>query len=166
MLKFYHELTCLIQPELNEAELKTNIDELEAFIGGAGKILGSTVSQKINLQYPVKKKGAAFLLSISFETDPRKIIKIKQEMDKKGAIMRFLIIKKRFVKEENKPAPKENKKETEPTQGKKEVKEKKVKLSKKTIAPKTKIEMEEIERDLEKILDFQSEDEEKPKFEL
>ncbi|MDD5146842.1 MAG: 30S ribosomal protein S6 [Candidatus Pacebacteria bacterium] len=161
--KYYYELTYLANPDLNETGLAELTEKVAGLCSKEQPILQSDLAKKIRLAYPIKKNKEAFLISLGLQAGPQTVIAIKKEMEEKKEVLRFLIVKKRIVPEEPKPAPivelkksEESEKEiTEPIaeMPKTQAGEKKIKEAKKPKeTAKKKASMEDIEKDLEKIL--------------
>lgn len=165
-----YELTCLIKPELSEAEALNFTQGLATKIAETGKVKKIESPKKIGLSYPIKNKGTAFLTSLVFENTPEKADGLKIQLEKEKTILRFLMLKTKPEIEKKLPAQtakyKESKaveQETKETaieiEGEKVAKISRKKAKPKEILPKTqeekKVEMEKIEEDLEKIIDFQ-----------
>jgi ribosomal protein S6 len=161
--KYYYELAYLVKPDLSEAELKEVTEKVEGLCAKEQPILRSDPAKKIRLAYSIKKSREAFLVSLEFQTGPQTVITIKKEMEGVKEALRFLIVKKRIVPEEPEIAPLVEMKKREEigqeTEGPaaetlgtppEEKKTKETKKSKETI--KKKASMEDIEKDLEKIL--------------
>jgi len=89
-----YELTYLISPDLNEAELKDFSQKIDSLISKSAKLIKSETPRKINLAYPIQKKEEAFLKNCEFNEEPGKIEEFKKELNKEKNILRFLLIKK------------------------------------------------------------------------
>jgi ribosomal protein S6 len=163
--KYYYELAYLVKPDLNEAELKGLNDKIEALCSKEKIILKSEMARRIRLAYPIKKQREAFLVSINFQAEPETVVGIKKELDDFNQIIRLLIIKKRIVPEEPiklTPAleiqtPPESKNTVEGANQPQlreiaDTKEKPKKEKKAKELSKKKVSMEDIEKDLDKIL--------------
>jgi len=150
-----YELTCLTNPDLNENEIDEFSDKLSKLLSESGKIIKTEKARKIKLQYKIKKYTNAFLLSFVFETEPENLDNIKIQLDKDSNIVRFLLIK---IKIEKAPVIREIvKKETTTS---KEIENKGQAVSTEKPQPKekadkaeSKVSMEKIETELNKILD-------------
>jgi len=150
-----YELTCLINPDLNENELGEFSDKLSKSLSESGKIIKTESSRKIKLQYKIKKHTNAFLLSFTFETEPENLEDIKTQLDKDANIVRFLLIKikiekelkaREIVKKETTVSEKTEDKKQDASEEKPQPKEKDKKVE-------AKVSMEKIETELNKILD-------------
>jgi len=164
MAQKLYELTCLFSPELNEEQAQDFAQKIEAKLE-AGKIVKSESPKKTGLSYPIKKQTMAFLSSVIFEAEPQAAEKIKKNIEKEERILRFLLVSRKSIPETTLFVPKEKPIETtvEPTKPIKEpepataaIEEKKPekKIRKKKAEPEeTKIDLKQIEEDLDKILD-------------
>lgn len=150
--KYHYELTFLAKPDLNETELADCCEKVSLACSQEHPLLKSDQKKRIKLAYPIKKQKEAFLVSISFQADPQTVLKIKKEMDGCGEVLRFLIIKKRTVLEEPKPSVPEIKKQEETIAPRASEEKTEIAPTKKEKRPKKTASMEDIEKDLEKIL--------------
>lgn len=134
----FYELTYLINPELTEEKAEEAFKELEKAISQQGKIIASEKPRKIVLAYPIKKKSQAFLALIRFEGETEAIKAINDNLKNEQTIIRFLLTKHKKVE------PKKEKK-VKPSILKKPAK-------KKTKVEERKVDMAEIEKELDQIL--------------
>ena len=165
-----YELSCLINPDLSQEQAEEFIQKLEKIVSDGGKVVKKDPAKKIGLAYAIKKQTNAFLLSIMFESSPGKMEELKKKLDKDAEIIRFLLIKTKIEKERPpRIAAKTASKDAKPAKTKEPAKildkttvrgkiekgeekeEKSAEKSKKEGA--TKVEMEKIETELNKILD-------------
>ena len=152
-----YELTCLINPDLNENELGEFSDKLSKSLSESGKIIKTESSRRVKLQYKIKQYTNAFLLSFVFETEPEKLENLKVQLDKDASIVRFLLIK---IKIEKDPTPRDmikkeavTSKETETKEQDKGAEKEKPQPKEKITKTEDKVSMEKIETELNKILD-------------
>jgi small subunit ribosomal protein S6 len=133
-MKLY-ELTYLISPEVSEQETKSLQEKTISTIEKMEGVLDeSTLPFKIKLAYPIKKKTEAFFANLKFYLNEEKIKELENELRAEKKILRYLILTKPKIKiaktkkELPKPTPK--------------------------IFPKEKkVELKEIEKKLEEILE-------------
>jgi len=92
-----YELTCLISPDLQEAEVGEFFKNIEI----KGEITKKIEPRRIRLSYPILKKKEAFLATIEFKTED--LGTLQQDLKKQPNILRFLLISKQ--EEKQKPAP-------------------------------------------------------------
>lgn len=122
----YYQLAYLISPNIDKEKIKEIGKELTSFLEKEGGILDKIEEPlKRSLFYPIKKQKEAFLGSCYFFIEPEKIDAFKKFLREKKEILRFLIVSEK--------APK------------------KIPVPKKVIKPK-KVEIKELEKELEKIL--------------
>lgn len=157
MPKLYYELTYLIQPGLNEAELKETTEKVGSLIGEEKNVLGIEPPQKIKLAYPIKKNNWAFLASVSFQTGPENALGIKKGIEKYPEVLRSIIVKKQLVERVERITPQKEPSQKGQIAAPEKIEKKKPAVEKKATPLKTKEEMDELEKDLEKILDFHNE---------
>lgn len=146
-----YELTCLINPDLNENEIGEFSDKLSKLLSESGKIIETASPKKIKLQYKIKKFANGFLLSFIFDAEPANLEDIKTQLDKDTEIIRFLLLKTRIEKEPKAPVIK---KETTTPEAidHKEKNENTEQPKEKTDKKEDKVAMETIETELNKIL--------------
>lgn len=130
-MKLY-ELTYLISPELSEEELKVLQEKINSFIQEEGGILNKIdfSSKKILLSYPIRKKRESFLASLNFCLEPEKIENLEKKLKAEKSLLRYLILTKKIQKKVSVSIPK--------------------KLTK---GRKPKVELKELEKKLDEILD-------------
>ena len=128
----YYELTYLISPELSEEELKSLMEKINSFIAeAAGISIRESAFLKKKLAFPIKKRSQAFLNTLIFQLSPEKLESFEKNLKTQVQILRYLILAKR------KP-------------GTEEIVEKRKRPVRRTEPPK--VEMKEIEKELEEIL--------------
>jgi ribosomal protein S6 len=155
--RYYYELTCLASPDLSETELKDCQDQIASLCSQEELLLRLEPAKKIKLAYPIKKQGEAFLISFGFQAEPQTTVEVKKKVDDMARILRFLVVKKRVVIEEPKPEPTSaginGQPEPEPPQTPASTPEPAPAIEPKKAKPgKKAASMEDIEKDLEKIL--------------
>jgi ribosomal protein S6 len=131
-MRFY-ELSCLIKPDLSEEELKSLFEQISSFIQERGGVLDKGFKEKkMTLGYPIKEEGTAFLKNQNFYLKPEKLKDLKKKLKEKKEILRSIILTKKVKKiTPKKPA--------------------KMKISKSK--RKAKVELKDIEKKLEEILE-------------
>ena len=87
-----YELNCLLNPNLN-------ITQIKEFTQGITSSFKEKIKEenltKINLSYPIKKEGQAFLYSINFESSPQKINDLQEKLKSENKVLRFQILSKK-----------------------------------------------------------------------
>ncbi|MDP3093679.1 MAG: 30S ribosomal protein S6 [bacterium] len=135
-MKQNYELTYLISPEVPEEkaqEISRNIDNL--IQERQGLVFESLLPQKMNLAYLIKKQPAAWFQLTNFSLDTFSLQELEKKLKDESQILRYLILVKLPVK-----AP------SRPRRSLKRAKEKEAKPY------DQKVELEEIEKKLEEIL--------------
>ncbi len=130
-MKLY-ELDYLVSTNIPEKEASSLNEKFKSLIEKEkGNIKKSEVTSEINLAYQIQKQDRAFLATIVFELEADKINSLKKEIEKESNVLRYLLFKKKVIKEEKK-SPR----------------------LKKIVKPikETKVELKKIEEKLEKIL--------------
>ncbi|MCX6791094.1 MAG: 30S ribosomal protein S6 [Candidatus Gribaldobacteria bacterium] len=158
--KYYYELAYLVKPDLTEVELKELTEKVEALCSKEKAILKSETAKRIRLAYPIKKQKEAFFVFVHFHAEPETVISLKKELADFNQIIRLLIVKKRVVPEPpvrltptEVKTPQEEQSIQQPVQEETTEPKEKPKKEKKVKEPaKKKVSMEEIEKDLDKIL--------------
>ena len=136
----YYELTYLISPDLSEKEVLSFQEKIISLIQEAGGALGEVREPvRKKMAYPVRKKSSngAYLATLNFHLEPEKLGSLEKKLKSEGQVLRYMIltkpkhIKKTFVLGEKTPP---------------------LKLPKKIVKLKPKVELKEIEKKLEEIL--------------
>ena len=137
-MKLY-ELTYLIKPEIDEKELNLLSEKIKSLIKEKEGILGKENEPiKKKLGYQIKKKSLAYIRTLEFQLEPDKLLEIKKEIESQKDILRFLFVVKKI--ERHRPLLRTIPKTiTKPPLAEKE--------------EKKKVELKDIEKKLEEILD-------------
>lgn len=126
-----YQLTYLISADLSEEEVRAFQEKINSLIQEEGGILIETNSAiKKTLAYPIKKKKTAFLASLSFQIWPERLESLEKKLKRESNILRYQILSKKLPKV---ALP--------------------IKKPEKAIKPKPKVELEELEKKLEEILE-------------
>ena len=146
-----YELTYIISPEITSEEAEAKAKEIESVIQGKeGMISKQSNPVARALSYPIKKQASGFFGVLEFQLEPEKLVELKEIIAKDGKIVRHMVIiklpQKPRKERRSKPAPAfeiEKKVEMEPiiTKEEKQVK-----------AQKEKVELKDIEQELDEIL--------------
>jgi len=123
----HYELTYLISPDLSEKEVFSFQEKIISLIQEVGGTLGEAKT-------PVRKK-MVYLTTLNFHLDPEKLESLEKGLKSEGQVLRYIILTKKVPK-------KIPKKELEIA-----IKPKKI------VKPEAKVELKEIEKKLEEILD-------------
>ncbi len=135
----HYELACLISPNLSEQELNSFSEKINSLVQEQGAILDKILpGKKIVLGSPIKKNASAFFKIITFNINPEKLIDLEKKLKDNKEILRYSILN---IKEPSKISRQPLKPEkiiSEPT---------KIKDS------KQKVELKDIDKKLEEILE-------------
>jgi len=140
-MKRYYELTFIANPTLEPKEIENLINSVkEAILALEGEIKNELQPKAIQLAYPVKKFKNAHLVSFDLELEGEKAEELKKRLDQKEEILRYILFRKqapKIIPQKEKiqpPSPKTEKPES------------------KKIKKPVKVELEEIDKKLEEIL--------------
>ena len=138
-MKLY-ELTYLISPDLLEEETKILQEKIHNLVkeqGALSKEYSFKDPSRIELSYPINKKSHAYLTSINFSSTPEKMESLGKLLKGEDQILRYLIINK---KEVSRSAPRRSA-------------PKKESFTESPIKKPKKVELKDIEKKLEEILE-------------
>ena len=94
-----YELAYLISTEVSEEELKKVQEKINSLVQSLAGVLIETNSPiKKLLAYPIKKKSAAYLATLNFQLEPKKLANIEKELKSESKILRYLILTKKLPK--------------------------------------------------------------------
>lgn len=145
-MKLY-ELTYIYSPEISPESAETDAKSIESFIKEKeGIILSSTKLIPKTLSYPIKKNSSGFFTTLEFQVEPEKINELKEKLDNNEQVIRHMIVAKS-------PAKLQKERRTrflskEPIFAKKESTSAEIGAEK----TKQKVELKDIEKELEDIL--------------
>jgi small subunit ribosomal protein S6 len=95
----HYELNYLISPDLSEEELKIFQEKINSNIQNeGGKLERVKVPIRKKLAYPIKKKGAAYLVTSDFYFLPEKLENFEKKLKAESNILRYLILTKEMLK--------------------------------------------------------------------
>lgn len=142
-----YELTYIISSDENLQGSEVVAKSIEdAIIQDGGTVLSKDSPSAKNLAYPINKKSSGFLATATFDIDPEKIQTLEGSIKKESKIIRYALLKKKKVqppkprREASYGIPKISKKDSSDTSPKEHKEEEK------------KVELKDIEEQLEKIL--------------
>jgi len=152
MPKIY-DLTYLLSPDLNENEAQQLAQQISAGLAES-KIIKTETPRMIGLSYPIKKQTTTFLANIIFETEPAKLVEIKNNLEKEEKILRFLLTNRKRLPETPIIAPAEPlaSAEPEPSPIKKPAKSSKSKKAEPSKDQEQETDLKQIGDDLDEIL--------------
>jgi len=91
-----YELTYLISPDLSEEELKIFSGKISNFIQEeTGTLEKTTGPSKKKLGYSIKKKEEAFLVTLNFSLSPEKLGNLEKKLKSENQILRYIILTKK-----------------------------------------------------------------------
>jgi len=162
-----YELVYIVSPELSSEEVETKSKEIEAAITSREGIIAKQTSPAAKtLSYPIKKFASGFMGFIEFQIDEAKLLEVKAILEKDSKIVRHMITIKKAaefkkarrirtkvspVEEITKETSPEESSEKTPEVAKEEEEEKKSEKIKKS-KEKGKVELKDIEHELDEIL--------------
>ncbi len=139
-----YELNYLISPEISEEEAKEFQNKITSFIQEEEGVLneeGSII--RIKLAYPIKKQAQAYLAVLNFQLNSEKLSSLEKKLKAENQILRYLLL----IKKEPEIKPGISRM---PVISKKP---RRVVLEKSAVrTPEKKVELKEIEKKLEEIL--------------
>lgn len=90
-----YELAYHVSSNLEEAQVKTSVEELSNLItNDGGTIVMAREPKRIHLSYPIKKQQYAYFGIFDFKAPAETIEKLGAQMKLHGNILRYLLIKK------------------------------------------------------------------------
>jgi ribosomal protein S6 len=88
----YYELAYLITPLLTEEEVKAFQGQISALIQTEGGILGENITMRRLLAYPIKGQTQAYFTVLTFQLNVEKIQDIEKKLKVEKQILRYLIL--------------------------------------------------------------------------
>ena len=88
----YYELTYLINPDLSEEESKTFQAKINSLIADQGVLVEGNVILRKKLAYPVQKKDQSYMAVATFNALPEKIAELEKNLKDQKEILRYLLI--------------------------------------------------------------------------
>ncbi|MDO8663248.1 MAG: 30S ribosomal protein S6, partial [Candidatus Wildermuthbacteria bacterium] len=140
----YYELTYLISSSLSEAESKSIQEKISASIQDEGGIVVETRTPvRKGLDNPIKKQKEVYLTVLAFQSEPEKLPQIEKKLREIGEIVRFMLLVKppasRRTVDRARRVPHSTTPAQEETKG--------------TTSSRPKVELGEIDKKLDEILD-------------
>jgi small subunit ribosomal protein S6 len=90
-----YELGYHLNPDIEEAEVKTQAQELSNLITQSeGSILSSKEPRRTHLSYPIRRKQYGYFGTFDFTASPDTIEKINAQMKLQSGVLRFLLAKR------------------------------------------------------------------------
>ena len=154
-----YELTYIISPDITPEKAAAQAKEIESIIQSKeGNILKQSNPIAKTLSYPIKKRASGFFGVLEFQLEPEKLIELKEIIAKDGRIVRHMIIikeaaeLKRKMRTKTKSAPVFEVGQKTKVESIKEEKPSPAKLSNEHSEVKEKVELKDIEHELDEIL--------------
>lgn len=149
-----YELTYIVSPEITGEEAEAKSKEIESAIQSReGIIVRQSNPIAKTLSYPIAKRASGFLGVLEFQLEPEKLIELKEIIAKDGKIVRHIILTKKPVKIKKQ---RRDRKEAAPVfetfDKKEETKGILEPAQEKTQESKAKVELKDIEQQLDEIL--------------
>lgn len=127
-----YQLTYLISPEANKDEVAARMNALIQDEGGV--LLFQRETQERDLGYPIAKRKRAFLSCSDFQIGPEKITSLKEKLGSESRVLRYFILVKKLAKTKARSIRRITPRDSQTREAQK-------------------VELEEIEKKLEEILD-------------
>ncbi len=149
-----YELTYIVSPEITSEEAEAKSKDIESLIQSKeGTIVKQNNPIAKTLAYPVAKKASGFLGILEFQLEPEKLIELKEIIRKDGKIVRHMVIIKELAKPKKMRRAKIIVPETIAVKKTENEPEKEEKLaSAKSTIEKEKVELKDIDQQLDEIL--------------
>jgi len=148
-----YELSYIVSPETTSEESEAKGKELESAIQAReGIILKQSNPIAKTLAFPIKRRASGFLGIIEFQMEPEKLVELKEMVAKDGKIVRHMVIIKEISKPKKIRRSKPVSLETSATNPKIEENIEEKSASTETPAVKEKVELKDIEQQLDEIL--------------
>ncbi len=105
-----YELTCLISPSLDETEREKFVEQIkESIIKKEGEIINVNPLSEVALAYPIKDHNKAHMLIIDLKLEGEKMGELKTELNEKESLLRFFLIRKNKERQQKPIRTKERK---------------------------------------------------------
>lgn len=88
----YYELTYLITPDLSEEEARAFQSKVNSFIADEGMLEEGNVILRKKLAYPIEKKNESYMAVATFNANPEKISSLEKKLKEEKSIMRYLLV--------------------------------------------------------------------------
>ncbi|MFH1509720.1 MAG: 30S ribosomal protein S6 [Candidatus Nealsonbacteria bacterium] len=88
----YYELTYLINPDLSEEESKAFQAKINSLIADQGVLEEGNMILKKKLAYPIQKKEQSYMAVATFNALPEKIAELEKNLKEQKEILRYLLI--------------------------------------------------------------------------
>ena len=89
-----YESVIIINPNLDEAEVKALEDKFTGLINKNGKVESVEEMGKRKLAYDIKKNSEAFYVVIHFEAKPDSVAELERNYRITDDVLKFIVVKK------------------------------------------------------------------------
>jgi small subunit ribosomal protein S6 len=94
MAHTYYELTYIVNPVLEEDQLKATVDKFNTFLTDNGAVIDEVQQWGMrSLAYPIKKKSSGYYLNAYFTAPGAIIVKLERQLEIDDHVLRYLTIK-------------------------------------------------------------------------
>jgi small subunit ribosomal protein S6 len=94
MAQTYYELTYIVNPVLEEDQLKATVDKFNTFLTDNGATIDEVQEWGMrSLSYPIKKKSSGYYVNAYFNAPGAVIVKLERQLEIDDNILRYLTIK-------------------------------------------------------------------------
>jgi small subunit ribosomal protein S6 len=94
MAHTYYELTYIVNPVLEEDQLKATVDKFSAFLTDNGAVIDEVQQWGMrSLAYPIKKKSSGYYVNAYFTAPGAIIVKLERQLEIDDNVLRYLTIK-------------------------------------------------------------------------
>lgn len=94
MAQTYYELTYIVNPVLEEDQLKATVAKFNTFLTDNGATIDEVQEWGMrSLSYPIKKKSSGYYVNAYFNAPGAVIVKLERQLEIDDNILRYLTIK-------------------------------------------------------------------------
>ena len=94
-----YELTYIISSKIDEEKASNLCQEVSNFVESTnGEVIRISTLKKTKLAYPINTEIIAYLTTLDFKYDPKKISELEKELKVKKDILRHIILIKKPIK--------------------------------------------------------------------
>lgn len=94
MAQTYYELTYIVNPVLEEDQLKATVAKFNSFLTDNGATIDEVQEWGMrSLSYPIKKKSSGYYVNAYFNAPGAVIVKLERQLEIDDNVLRYLTIK-------------------------------------------------------------------------
>lgn len=94
MAQTYYELTYIVNPVLEEDQLKATVAKFNTFLTDNGATIDEVQEWGMrSLAYPIKKKSSGYYVNAYFNAPGAVIVKLERQLEIDDNVLRYLTIK-------------------------------------------------------------------------